>query len=734
MLVRGLRVGLLGGLCAVAGSLVCSGAVAWGDSCPNAAFRMGPSASLPDCRAYELVTPAFKDGGLPNVNPFGSPGFTPLDGSNLIFASFGGFGNPGGNVGTEGSRYTAGRTAAGWASTPIEPPEALFYNVGGLATPFTDASSDFNTSLFEEVPASSVKPIDKRFYLSQPDGSLVEVGPAASPSAVAAEPPNENRGVNVLYKGASSDLSHVLFVLEDNGHTVAFWPGDGTLREAGTLSSLYEYIGTGNSAPILVGVDNTGQQITQCGTALGGGNPFSGSAYNAISTDGSTVFFTAAAGGCTSEGVTGSGPPVAEVFARIDQSRTVAISEPSSADCSACNTASLAEALFEGASRDGSKAFFLTSQALLGTDTTQNLYSFDSGAPAGQRVTRVSAGDPVAANVQGVVRVSEDGSHVYFVAQGVLTTTPNGQGQSAQAGNDNLYVHEPDPAHPGQSMTVFVAALSGSDSNDWETRDDARQVEATPDGRFLLFASTNDLTPDASGAGQQLYRYDSLTGELVRVTVGEGGFNNNGNGTSSRIFVRNWSALSPVATPGVSMSDDGAYVFFQSTSGLTPQALNNVCLREEEGECIARAQNVYEYHEGHVYLISDGQDRHLAVGESPVVFIGASASGSDVFFTTADALVPQDGDGQVDVYDARIDGGFPPPQSAPGCAGEACQPLAVAPSEQTPGSSVFSGPGNPTPSHAKPKPKPKRKGKQRHHKRRKRSARRAAKNGHGGAK
>jgi hypothetical protein len=73
--------------------------------------------------------------------------------------------------------------------------------------------------------------------------------------------------------------------------------------------------------------------------------------------------------------------------------------------------------------------------------------------------------------------------------------------------------------------------------------------------------------------------------------------------------------------------------------------------------------------------------------------------GCDVFFTTS-VLLPQD-PGQIDVYDARVGGGFPQPVTLPICEGETCQgPSNPPPEFPTPASATFNGPGN-----VKPKPK-----------------------------
>ncbi len=759
----------LASLCALVGALAVLPPAAVAEECPNTAFRTGPSTHLPDCRAYELVTPPYKaSAGVQRVfamNPSGSLLTLQM---NAAIEGAEGFPNVIGF--TPGAVYTTRRTASGWATTPNDPPsseylpylENGFANYAGVGGESPDGQATVWMDRGVWQPGNGLD-----FFMRDPDRSLVDIGPALPPTTEAGSPNALGRGAQLQPAGLSPDASHVFFTLAKD-----YWPFDDTQEAEGAEEdkSLYEYGGVGNTTPLLVGVDNKGGLIGQCGVALGGS--FSGrsdSVHNAVSTDGNTVFFTP----LTKKQQTschGSAPPVLEVYARVDNglsdAHTVAISEPSKEDCSACDTEAgvLADAHFEGASADGSKVFFTTTQPLLGGDASRNVYEYDFHAPAGERVIRVSAGDATVANPAAeVVKTaggrssmsSEDGSHVYFIATGVLTRTPNVEGETAERGAYNLYVFERDGRFPA-GRVAFVARLSQRDL----TRSvfEAWAPDVTPDGRFLVFASERDLTPDDTSTARQIFEYDAQTGALVRVSIGQDGFNHDGN-VSVRFNhpggerINDASIVSPSESyegrysPSAystyrSVSADGAYVFFQSTVGLTPQALDQRVIGQSEpgaNEHVSPepiyANNVYEYHAGRVSLISDGRDlANFGYEGSVVQLLGTSMSGGDVFFSTADRLVGQDTDTNMDIYDARIDGGFPAPAQPSSCSGDACQgPLGAAPALLSPGSAFQAG-GNP-PLAGGPAVKPKQKAKKRkpgrrsgkgHAKRRGRKATRAA--------
>jgi len=701
---------------------------------------------LPDGRAYEMVTPPQKNGALIGdvffASSIGGIRVSPA-GTTVAAPSIQCFANAQSCNGESddiiGSPYFFTRTPAGWVTSALSLPATEFSFSAEFGPPNVQAES----ALF----ASPGEPSgEEDLYLSTEGGAPVRIGPITPPA---------DGALGLVKSGASADraqaesadLSHVAWESESPGR----WPLDET--QTGN-PSVYEYASVGGNYPehpLLVGVsggEGSTSLISTCGTELGD----SGASPGMMSADGRVVYFTALGGaGCVGSGANNKIPVAANaLYARVDgegaDAHTVAVSARSGSECTGgCLSSPAGAAEFVAASGDGSRVFFESTQQLTnqasqdsnGKDTAVergckstvgvggcNLYLYDLGAPAGRGLVDVSAGDFSGGGprVRGVVAVSEDGSHVYFVAGGVLTGAPNAEGQFARSGANNLYVFERDGAFPG-GRVAFIASLPVSDQVEWAVVGAPGNV--SPDGRVLVFVSYGDLTADdtsVSGA-QQVFRYDAGSGShpptLVRISVGEEGFNDNGNRSTQTpctpgaqcsedaSIVR---VLGGVGRRDPSMSDDGSFVFFQSPVGLTAGAPDDVRIGTAEDGLPIYAQNVYEWHEGHVSLISDGRDLSENLGgangcvQSSVCLFGTDASGHDVFFATADQLAGTDTNTELDIYDARVcEPASPcipePPAPAQPCSGEECHGTPVA----TPGvpaapTATFNGAGNAEPA------------------------------------
>jgi hypothetical protein len=727
-----------------------------GETCPNEGLE-GFREVLAECRGFEMVTPPYKAGEAPNVLAISA------DGSHVLTGSLGTYaGRENGSGANEllGSPYLVGRGESGWSSLALSPPSTIF-----PAQEYLAASPDLSRTLWKFRSASAPLTAED-LYLREADGTFVKVGsfvpPADDQGPAAGESVHFFGDDRVKLIDASSDLSHVLFSIAKGP---LLWPFDTTIPDPGGHSSLYEYTGTGAAQPALVGVSDgktvlnglkaagagpesvsevlpAGRLISDCETTLGSQEQ---DGYNAMSTDGKVVYFTALGfqslvnpnAGSECEGEIeqnprsgAHAPRVTELYARLNGTQTTAISEPTPEECEGCQTSikrydhkAVTEhpAEFAGASADGSKAFFMTEQELFPGEMGLNLYEFDFDMPTGAHVLPVSSVAGVdEANVLGVVRVSADGSHVYFVDKGKpLVGNANEYGRTAKEHepNPNLYVFIRNAAHPTGEL-VFITTLSPNDSHDWEAKDDLRDVGVTPDGRDLVFVSHADLTPDdlAPEVDPQVFEYDSESGELVRVSAGQSGYlqgMEGANKTKAQIRFQDYAASGGALGPtlpatSLALSEDGSTVAFSSKAALTEAATRGAGVSELSS---SEETNVYEFHSagplstGKVYLVAPRTNS----------LEGTDASGVDVFFRTAQELVSSDGDDGLDLYDARIEGGVPVAVHPASCSGEGClgTPGEV-PAFGAPGSVSLTGSGNlapapPTvPANAQlPKPKPK---------------------------
>jgi hypothetical protein len=340
---------------------------------------------------------------------------------------------------------------------------------------------------------------------------------------------------------------------------------------------------------------------------------------------------------------------------------------------------------FETATADGSLAFF---------SKAGHLYRYDA-------VSHTSTDLTPSGGVQGVLGTAADGSYLYY-----LTST----GLFLRRGAATLEVAAAaDPANypPGTgaarvsidgSRLAFLseASLTGYDNRDQATGEPVSEV-------FLYTAAT--------GPGP---------GELVCASCNPTRGRPLGPSTLPGAIVGGEGADALPAYKPRALSADGRRLFFDSADSLVPRDTDN---RPDVYEWEAEGSGSCQSPGGCLNLISSG---HGSRGAS---FADASADGADAFFLSDDSLIASD-PGGVDLYDARVNGGFPTPPTAIPCDGDACQPLPSPPEDPTPGTLVA---GSPNPALSFPKSSDKKTKGQKHHRKHKHS-RRAGKSHRKGAR
>jgi hypothetical protein len=549
-------------------------------------------------RAWELVTNGPTNGVL-----LGGARAWGGDGDTIVFVTLGPI--PGALAGDLLAHALARRTASGWTQQPLGEPYEIGLPDVQSTLPLAigdDMASSVWSSAVPLLPGAPGPP-DAGLYLRHPDGGLQLLGSVGERSSF-------------TFAGASGDLRRVVF--QSPSHLL---PADAG-RTSG--ADVYELDGTNLQ---LVAVDSGGTALSTCGSQVGNGDAQSDTLLHAISPDGTRIFLSAPPSGSC-------GVPQ-RVYLRENDTQTIEVSASACtrADCNAPQDVS-----FAGATPDSSSVFLTTAQQLTNddTDASVDLYRYDVAAHA---LTRLSAGPPgVAADVSSsIVRASDDGLRVYFLASGALVP---GEGVP---GGSNLYLSD-------HGRLRFVATADGVD---------LRTAQLTADGRILTFATATPLLPSDIDASADVYRYDATTGTLQQVSLGRGGA---GNGAFDVEFGTQSILASMQQSWMPWMSADGSRVFFFTSEPLVPEDVN-------------QTPDVYEWANGDVGLVSSG------TGDGTVRYAGASADGRSVFFFTDETLVPFDrNDGDEDLYDARLGGGFPaPPPAPPACEGDACQGPPAAP-------------------------------------------------------
>jgi hypothetical protein len=667
-------------------------------SCANQAFRFGASANLPDCRAYEMVSPVDKGGrgivaGLNEATGDGRAAFdqAATAGDSITYTSASSFGDQMSN--RNANQYLSSRGAAGWSTRGISPPRGKTVltfqnglNTWSFDTPFRWISEDLSTAWIKDHNKPPLTPdaFAGTVNLYRADiatGTYHEPVITSEPLTWNTGPEGETLGIDsssLAFKGRSQDGSHAIFeaavqltpdALASSKIKQIYERSDGVLRlvsvlPGGEANPGYSWVGSAGEAQ--------GENVREKAFV-----------ERAVSDDGSRIFWT-------DNGPLGDGGGRGRIYVRIDGTTTIAVSESVAAE----------PAQFWTASTDGSKAVFSFKPG----GVVDELYEFnvDTETPTF-----------IASEVTAVPGASEDLSRIYFVSREALDGV-------ATAGEENLYLRQNGTIHFVATVAegdvvasggVTMPTLGGR-SRFFEAAVPANLgVRVTPDGGHLAFMSSRSLTgydnTDAvSGeAVTEVFLYDAVADELTCVSCNPSGARPHGARTRTPFTIgppevqsSSWWTAAWIPpwerelNASQVLSDDGSRVFFNAIDALVPQDTNG---HQDVYQWEAQGTGTCQEAGGCVSLISTGKSPSFSE------FIDASADGRDVFIRTESNIDPSD-PGLMDIYDAREGGGYPPPPPPPPpCVGDGCQGVPAAPNDPTPASAGFKGAGDPAPRKAR---------------------------------
>jgi hypothetical protein len=702
--------------------------------CPNEKLRTSFSSFLPNCRAYEMVSPVDKKGGdvhslLDLYNYSQALNQSSSDGDRFTYSSYRAFADS--KAAPISNQYFSSRGTGGWSSQAIVPEQGAAATGGyGIGAYLENQYRAFSDDLCQGWIAVAAEPLlvptapegyTDLYRRNNCDGgtyaSLVNVQPTIHPRVFEPE-----------LEGTSADGSVAVFRATDKltpdarGGEISqtYLAKDGALHSVCILPN-----GEASPAECTAGFNYELEVSSPFGNS---GLNHSGVMNNVLSSSGDSVYWTAA-----TFPFYGSARNTGQIFRRLNPDQPQ--SAISGGECTeperACTlpvseTVSTDPARYRDASTDGSKALFeMTEGPLKG-----NLYLYDAATES----SRLIAGDSL-----GVVAAADDLDRIFFVSEEQL---PGASG--ATTGEPNLYMD-------AEGTPVFIALLSETDvyngveptavipsNTTWFPL--LHAARATPDGGSLVFISNRSLTgydnTDASSPSPcgvaggicdtEIFRYEAGAPGPVCISCNPSGDRPQGREIAAIKFGTTLPSAAWLPLPHNQLdhprviSDDGSRIFFESFDVLLRRDTNGKAdvyqWEKASGPADCQGSGLYSAPaEGCLSLISSGES------PSDSELLDVSASGNDVFFTTNASLLPQD-PGLVDVYDARVGGGYPQPSTPAACEGEACQGPYAPPKAPTPGSSTFNGPGNFQPkAHKKPKPhKKKHRGKkhkksQKHH-------------------